>query len=497
MTTLGDRVKKVWENYLAISTEIADTAPNSKKLEFKPDSYDEELSVQGYKKLNPSKRRKLAQETPLLMKGVRKKCADTFRAWCYLETLTGKTSPASKDLKLISDFEMRSNIKAKFTEARIASHIFGTGFLLITFTKDEETELYDPVSPDSIPWDATIINSEYINKLDYYNKAFEKKGILHYIYNKGSETKYIHPDRIIAIPANKVPGQQLGTSTFDVLRWIIFSKKNVDIATGRILSWFSHGILDIAVEDLDPDEREYYEKTAAQHPGAWVHDTDMKLGIHNPTAIDPKPFYEYLILNIAAALVMPTHVLTGIQTGRVTGSEVGFADYYRDVRDDQDLVISPLLSKLYSRILTTQGREWKYKLGWNTTYIDELAEAEIMLKRVEAADKALNGSKGGQGFVDDEEARKMYNRGQIELDPSKKIEHAPIPQPKPENEPPVNPMKPPKPEKAEKSFLSDEQLAMIQRCKDAKERELQAVADKEKKLGKKILDEQDDVQDTG
>jgi len=121
-------------------------------------------------------------------------------------------------------------------------------------------------------------------------------------------------------------------------------------------------------------------------------------------------------LNIAAAIIMPTHLLTGIQVGRVTGAEIGFADYYRDVKDIQELEDTPLIETLYKSILENSGRVWKYSLKWNQIYVDELAEAEIMEKRVNAAEKAFNG-----GFVDQKEARIMFNKGQIELDEAKKI----------------------------------------------------------------------------
>ena len=97
-------------------------------------------------------------------------------------------------------------------------------------------------------------------------------------------------------------------------------------------------------------------KVAAEHPGAWVHNEDVEISIHNPTAINPKPFYDFILLNISAVLNMPTHILTGIQTGRVTGSEIGFGDYYRDIHDLQELIFTPLIEDLYRRILEARPR---------------------------------------------------------------------------------------------------------------------------------------------
>lgn len=231
---------------------------------------------------------------------------------------------------------------------------------------------------------------------------------------------------------------------------------------------------------MSPDEKKEMLKIAATHPSAWVHDEDLEVDIKNPQAIDPKPFYDYVILNIAAALVMPTHILTGVQTGRVTGSEIGYGDYYRDVHDMQELIYQPLIEDLYRRIIEARGREWKYKINFNTIYVDEKSEADIMKERVESAEKALNGTKGIGGFIDKEEARRIFNDGQIELEAEKKITFKP-PLPKPDvPEKPENPHNPPKPpempekKKVEKKLteLDSEQKAMIARWKAYRKKEL-------------------------
>jgi hypothetical protein len=232
--------------------------------------------------------------------------------------------------------------------------------------------------------------------------------------------------------------------------------------------------------------------------------------MHNPTSINPKEFYDYVVLNIAAALNMPTHVLTGIQMGRVTGAEIGFADYYRDVTDDQELEMEPLIRDLYSRILSANGKKWKYKIVWNPIYIDEAAENKLLEIKVSAADKAKKG-----GLVDLEESRRMINEGQIELDPAKEIEQPITPQPGIPGGPapgPKDPTKKPSPklltgkaaEKADaqrlkKKYefnivggLGEEEKQMIARCKEAKEAVVNKRAKNEKELGKEVLDEQDD-----
>jgi len=262
---------------------------------------------------------------------------------------------------------------------------------------------------------------------------------------------------------------------------------NIDISCGEILSWFAHGAYDIEEEGLDDDARKVWEKIAKKHPGAWIHDETTKIQAINPQAIDPKPFYDYLVLKVASAFRMPTHVLTGVQLGKVTGAEVGMGDYVKDVKDDQDLLYSPLIEKLYETILKAKGRKWKYRIIWNAIYIDELAEAEIMHKRVESAILAMNGQRGAGGFINQKEARMVFNKGQIILD----TENIPTDIPKPTVS--QTPQKSDKDDDdddddGKKKNLYTYQLDAATKAMIEK-RKLQA--EKEKTLGKKIIKEQD------
>ena len=464
--------------------------------------------------LSPAQLRKTAQQCPLLMKGVRKKCLDGTRAWLNLEILPERGKPIKDDLDIIYDFEKRNNFKALWAQMKINSYVYGDGFMLITFLNDEKTKLWQKPAEGAIPWRVKLIDAEHINEFDYYppkKKYFEKRKTMHFHYEDVNQHKnfWIHPDRIIHMPRDPLPHKIFGNSVINLLRNIIKSKVNIDIASGEILAWFAHGVYDIAVEGLEEEQKQYWEKVANTHPGAWIHKKDLvEIKSVNPTAIDPTAFYEYITINIAAAIIMPTHLLTGIQVGRVTGAEIGFADYYRDVKDIQELDETPLIEKLYKNILESKNRVWKYTIRWNQIYVDELAEAEIMEKRVTAAEKAFSG-----GFIDQEEAREIFNKGQTRIDASKKIKVKKLPiEPKPAIPAPVNPTKPPKRNikvltgkdadkadakrlgvtlvdyyKMKKNLyqfqLDDVEKAMIKKRKETVERE--------RKLGEKILKEQD------
>ena len=495
MKTLGDKVKSFYKNYIAPSSEDIKVGRKELAMVSPHGAMPEQKHGFLKKELNMVECRNTAQQCPLFTKGARKKAMDSIRAWFEVQSLNQNTVPVSTDLRILEAFERRTQFKLKWLEARIASFIYGDGYLLITYENDEKTNLWDAPTKISVgdkkvyaaPWKVKVLNSEYITEIDYYpaeKKRYERLFTkhFHYIDSENNKDYWIHPDRIVHLTVDKLPHKEFGNSKINLLRNVIRSMINVDISCGEILAWFAHGSYDIEEEGLDDDSRKSWEAIAKQHPGAWIHNERATIKAINPVAIDPKPFYEYLVLQVASAFRMPTHVLTGIQVGKVTGAEVGMGDYVKDVKDDQDLMYSPLIEPLYERILVAKGRRWKYTLVWNAIYIDELAEAEILLKRVEAGTLAMNGQKGAGGFIDQKEAREVFNQGQIVLD----TENIPTDIPKPVA--PESPSeKPDDEDKEDKEGIYRYQLDASQRAM-IKKRKLQAA--KEKELGKKILDEQ-------
>ena len=424
--TLGDQIFNFYEKY------IKPTPSKETNLKSKSMYSDELVKSSDDEKLTPKKRRELAHQAPIFMKGVRKKSLDSIRAWFKIETYNG-SKPISADEDAIKAFEKRSQYKSKFQQALVDAHVYGDGFLLIQFdNKDSNIPLDQAPPQDSEPRNVIVLSPEYITSVRYTSQKNKMADVYHYVYDDGEGEKLIHPDRIQHIVIDKVSNSKLGLSKVDLLRNTIKSKKHVDIAVGRILSWFSHGMLDIKAYDLDENEQKNIKKVAEKHPSAWLHDPeDFEIEVIQPQAIDPKSFMDFLILNIASALVMPVHVLTGIQVGKVTGAEIGFADYYRDIKDMQELIFTPLIEDLYRRIIEARGRVWKYNLAWQTVYVDELGEANIMQKRMEYVTSGVN-----TGVIDVEEGREMLNKGMVEIDPQKDIKP---PQPKIPFKPPVNP----------------------------------------------------------
>ena len=383
--------------------------------------------------------RKVALRSPILLKGIYKKNKDVFRNWFEIKPVDDNKKLDKTDVKILKDFDKRSLFPLKLFQAGVCADIYGTGFLEYIFYNEKGRDINPSTKPkdnyDIV--DIVVLNPEFIKERKKKNK---KDNILYWVYkeNINSDEKYVHPERIVPVIKDKLPHSSFGTSRVDVLANVLKSKLNSDVTSGEILNWFGKGILDWTITDMDDEQEKSMIKTAKAHPDTYIHDQDYSLEVKNPTRIDPKPFYEYFYANIAACLEMPVHMLIGQQIGNVTGSEVGISDYYRDVENNQKLIFSPIVEDIYTRVLKSRNKTWRYFLDWNPIFVDELSEAKIVQTRTYSVVQLFNA-----GIIDAKEARGMLNEGAIVLDvdkvPKKErdIPVIPITDPNIEPQPPV------------------------------------------------------------
>lgn len=503
--TLGDRAEEFLAKYIR-KTKEQDKQTIEDDLTLPPEygsRYDQILT--------PEKRRTLALESALFMKGCIKKNSDTFRSWFSLKRDDGIKVP-KEDLDLVKSFERRTQIRKKFKIAGICADIWGDGYLLIKFLEpDIKGKLKTEIPEGAEPLDVIVLNPENIIEV-YYPDGKDTQMYYHYFNSKKGEDFPIHPDRLLHIKTIDLPFSPFGISKVDILRNILISSADIDIATGEILKWFSHGTQTLTKQGMQKAERTKALELLKQHPNYFAFSEKYKLEVTNPASINPTPFYDHITEAISAALIIPRQVLLGVEIGRVTGAEIGFADYYRDIKDNQDLVYTPLIQRLYDLLAIAYSRDFtKYDFVWEITYIDEMAEADLLGKRVAAA---VNARSAQQPIISIEEARRMISEGQIELDPNNIPESKPvitpnipqstnIPPPKPpqEPQPPTPPDRLIKPvtreqEKQEvnemvtESLEHDQQESWRQEMIDSYKEMRELIAKKERKLGEEIIAEQ-------
>lgn len=393
--------------------------------------YDDEFSdrlekfkpkVEGFK-LDSKMCRLVALSSPLFCKGVWKKTMDTFRAGFNVVDDRGNKLRAPERV-WIDAFNKRNNIDKFQFDMKVSNHIYGFAPVYIRFTEEIQKgrNLDHSRAPpaNAEPFKLYLLNPENVKKFDYKNRYWKRKGIKHLVYEKemGKEI-YIHPDRIDMTAEKQLPFSMFGISDVVMLRHILSSNADIDIASGKILKWFSYGVREWKKSGADKDDRKRMREILLKHPDVITSDKDdFEFKIHTPEAIDPQPFYDHITMSIAGVLVMPTHILTGVRVGRVTGAEAGYSDYYRDINDAQRLVYAPFLRRMYQRIYdshSTPNKKYIFdaNIEWNPTYVNEMAEAELLDKRAEAVERLLG--KQHEPVISIEEARDILKRGAIEF----------------------------------------------------------------------------------
>ena len=485
MATLGDKIYNFNKKYIKKTAVEVKKAEKTIEDELALPMEHETLRSKFQGDLTPEKRRDLALQSALFMKGITKKNSDTFRAWFSFYREDGVKIP-QEDMNIIKLFERRTEIKRKFKIAGMCADIWGDGYLLIKFFEDDtKNKLMKEIPEGAEILDLIILNPECVIGVKY-NEA-KTQLYYHYFNPKKGEDKLIHPDRIVHVKTLDLPIDFFGVSKVDILRNILISSADIDIATGEILKWFSHGTQVLTKQGMQKGEREKALKLLREHPNYFAFSEKYKLDVTSPAAINPTPFYEHIEDAISAALVIPRQVLKGIEIGRVTGAEIGFADYYRDIKDNQDLIYTPLLMRLYELLAKSKDRDFsKYEMEWETTYIDEMAEAELLGKRVAAA---VNARSSNPPLISVREARRMMNDGHLELDPDDEPEEKPVEQVVPPRKP-NEPERPTPPDRLVKPVVretTDDERELIATLKALREE----VALKERKLGEKILEEQE------
>jgi len=392
---------------------------------FESQEFDVESLKYSLDALTPALRRQMAFTAPFFWKGLTKKSRDTFKAGFTLLRIKDKKEPSSAEQIIVNIFNRRTNLFHKLTIVSLCVGVYGDGFLLMEFDTDDPAQkdfLSKPIPGGAEPRQLKILNPENLFERRYKSPYWRKKKIQHYLYanQKNGQERFIHPERILHFKEDELPFSQFGISKVDILRNIISSIADVDIAIGEILKWFSRGLFQVTKEGLDPTEKKQVEKELAKHHGFFVNDEKYTMKVHNPSSISPKEFYDYLVQATAAVLVMPTHLLQGMQIGKVTGAETSYTDYYNDIKDVQNFTYSPELIRMYSLLFAaSESRVFDYDPVWNDVYINESSEADLLSKRSVSAV-----SLKGAGIIDNTEARRIMNHGFIKLDVNKEIEQS-------------------------------------------------------------------------
>uniref|UniRef100_A0A6M3KYV7 Anti-CBASS protein Acb1-like N-terminal domain-containing protein n=1 Tax=viral metagenome TaxID=1070528 RepID=A0A6M3KYV7_9ZZZZ len=336
---------------------------------------------------------------PMIRKGIWKENKDIFGEGWQVQHKEQDMTVDETDLELINVFDKKANTKYKLEQAGISANIYGDGFLELIFEEPDGTPINTPVPPDMPPVDLSVFKAEYISKTK------PVKGVEYYVY-KDKQEKLIHPDRIIHIVKKRLPGHLFGISDVFTCGRVLTSMMNADIYFGEFIEWAGKGVFNVTLKGVTESELADAQQKI-KRSNVQLHDENATWEVLNPVTMSPAEYYDYFFIKVAATLDMPQHILTGVQPGQLTGSEIGLADYYKNITNIQELVFTPILEKIYTLLLQGNGRSFEdYEIRWNPIYVDEQSEANILLSRTNAAAMAHD-----RFIIDDDEYRMIMKEG--------------------------------------------------------------------------------------
>jgi len=352
----------------------------------------------------------IVMSEPLIRKAIMKVNRDKFGGGWDIEP-RDKDQPIDDNIKrIIDDFNHNTNIKNKLQQMGMSTNIYGDGFIELIFEEPEDNTITSP-APNTQLIDIRVLNAAYI----YQKKRKDKRDPIEYYIYKSFKTgdanmeTYMHPTRIRHVVEKKIPGNEFGISDVYTGYHILTSKMNADKYYGEFIHWAGKGLYDVEIKGVDQTTiNEYIARIEkSKNTNLQAHDENVKWQVHNPVIFNPKEFNDYFYINIAALADLPQHILTGVQPGQLTGSEIGLADYYKNIMNIQTTIYSVLLEDIYNLVLKPQGYSFEgYRIKWNPIYVDEMSEATILKTRSEAGSYLID-----RGAIDEDEYRMIAREG--------------------------------------------------------------------------------------
>ncbi|MBC7128402.1 MAG: DUF1073 domain-containing protein [Thermoplasmatales archaeon] len=304
---------------------------------------------------------------PLIFKGITKKAEDIFReGWDIIKAV--EETDADKEIrKKIYDFNQRTNLKEKLKLLAINTLIYGDGFL----------ELDDGGDNPEMELEEGGLKNIHIIYPPAMKLRINKSGDVEaYEYDYNGIHINFHPTRIIHCKFYTYGEGHYGVSVIEVAYNNLLAKMNADVAVGEIL-YMTGKPFPILKKNTTATEQEMEDaeniiKNLNPRSGI-VLDGDWNFDLKSPSVINTYPFNENFYINLAAALRMPHMILLGVQKGTVTGSEVDLADYYKDIKNLQEIIFTPILKRIYKAYLSN----FDFNIWWLPLFTNEREEAEI------------------------------------------------------------------------------------------------------------------------
>lgn len=355
---------------------------------------------------------------PLVFKGVNKKAKDVYREWFLIDDPNDDETIPEGIMDQLIEFESLpdsprygATLKDECIQKLIHELVFGDSYLeLVT---DDRLGADQPIPSGAHLTDVVNLDPKTFSiVMDTKATSPTYGDVLWFVQKIGRDEVRFHPSRIVHGRLNRLGSSPYGLSVLEVAYNSALSKINSDVAYGEMIYRFGHGWPMLTIEggtQKEVDEAWKLIKKLSPKSG-FVGTEKHKLEINNPALMRPGEFNHHFYINLAAALEMPEMLLTGVQKGSVTGSEIDLSDYYKDIANIQEKQ-NGFFYHLYKMLLGVD--EFPWRLFWNPIYVDEKTESDILLKRAQAVQIMYSDAL----VCSLEEARMIFNEGAIMLEP--------------------------------------------------------------------------------
>ena len=288
------------------------------------------------------------------------------------------------------------SLKKEVIKSHKLARLFGYSLLLLGY--DDGLDLSLPPNPQAEIKFVQAISKRWIEEIEYEKNAqgevYLPIRIKRYKIRAGSAaTKYIHPSRVIHVENPGINSMMTGVSAILPCYDDLLVLKHVTWGAGQTM-WRSGNqlVAVIAPPRADPTQIRMIDAalTNLNAQSAITLPFGAVMNAYAPSGLNPEPYANIPLNNIAAATRIPISILIGSQAGALSASLTDQRDYAATLASIQSNVLTPILTKLLKKFMYTgQLNSTAFEIEWASTLT--MSEAERTLSEYrQALTKRIN-----------------------------------------------------------------------------------------------------------
>lgn len=329
-------------------------------------------------RVSPEKLEATFRQEPLLQNGCFMHAGDLVKNGFTIVDQDGNEHP---DNKVIQAWFRDTFWSPRAMEALIGCHMHGDGFLEIEWNDAKPGEQAPPAS--AVPIAVHVVDPTTCDLQAFQDRDGSTKDRL--VQRVAGEADVVlHPDRFHHLVLKKLPRYKRGLSTVEAAFHAALAKIKGDQGSGELVFYAGHGKPLFTVKNGSDGELEAVVQmvNSRDFTRAYVWTDKLSATELNPTVLDPASFYAAWEKSVAAAIGMPSMLLTGAQAGAVVGSETNLAHYFGILHQVQRNVLEPLVVRLVVGL--TGLKPGSFDVEWASFDMGEAANAAAVREKATA-----------------------------------------------------------------------------------------------------------------